>query len=801
MCFPRARSQFVRENNFVQNLGRAAGTTSLQSVRGFTTSLVPWGNGELIAKAIEQGNRLPGGGQHTKGCAQAAPPSTSSSKPASLRGGTTARGDAIGPGSDQEQEGAAGECPRFSLVTARVDRGNNTVLPTVRNTTTAREREAFTASLPTRVQVKLDQKFGKEINSRSQCFKSQANVRHILIPLYKSGFLERIPDWKSFAVAFHLVKMFLELWDEHRCIDPRRIQGFQPDWQRQTDIDDDRVRMATAALLHFDGDIADTTRWIGGPHVGAHRDVPGTILYLRGKIDDKTLNTLEQSWKHGVPKQCNAYEKEDSFRAYLAYGNHTTVNKEPGIARTTLIKDSKKGYVLLFDKRMVYFALNCHVTPIGLVGLDNKYKTPRPIFDSTFRPQPQFSGINDWTTKETEPPLHFGPSFGKYLVWLWNMRITYPTQEIFLGDDDISGAFRHQKYHPNLVGMHSCIMAGHLACSTGMTFGDNTSPSNFEPIADARRQLARYLWMQPDTVSETKKYLPTIQLAEPPTRDEIKNFTRAEADSINSGVMNEVGERLPPQFDHHVDDNIYADVGEYMMQTLCASVLALYRILGFPRDDVPDALSREKLCCVYTHERKTLGHWIDSRALTIGLMPEKRTMLIDILDDWISSVTSFTLREISSLHGSLESVTRYTTWARPLFFGTQNVIRHALIQRYHILKRTYNTKDREKALKRNLSKALEKRLCSLIAKEKAKLLWTSRTTIQMTNAIRASLVVIRNNLADDKKQWIRPIGFIIKRDPHIITLGDASGHGGGRILREFTLLVRHCVERPHTQEL
>ena len=777
MRFPRAQNRFVRGGNLVQNsLGYRKDHAVPPNAQGFTASIAAWGNnGELIAKAVQQGKGLPG--KHALVSGMTRPTRT---LPTSI---LSCAGDG---GTDQQQAEdtkADEECPRLSLVTARLaaqqGRNHQIILPTVKNSTTARERETFVVSLPTRVQVKLDQQFGKEIKSRSQCFKSQANLRHILIPLYKSRFLLRMTDWETFAAAFHLVKIFLELWDEHRDIDPSGVQGFQQDWESSMDISTDRVRMATAALLHFDGDIADTTRWIGGPHVGAHRDIPRTIQYLRGKIDNDTLDILEKSWKHGVPKQCNAYALEENFRAYLAYGNHATVTKEPDIARKTLIKDSKKGYVLLFDKRMVYFALNCHVTPIGLVGLDNKYKTPRPIFDSTFRPQPNFSGINDWTTKETEPPLHFGPSFGKYLVWLYNLRITYPTQEIFLGDDDISGAFRHQKYHPNLVGMHSCIMAGHLACSTGMTFGDNTSPSNFEPIADARRQLARYLWMQGDTISKTKKYLPAIQLAETPTRTEIDGFTRADRDSLNKGVMNESGKRLPPQFDHHVDDNIYADVGEHMMQTLCSSVLALYHILGFPKDTVPDALSRDKLCCVYTHTRKTLGHWIDSRAMTIGLVPEKRTMLKDILDDWISNRQSFTLREISSLHGSLESVTRYTTWARPLFFGTQNAIRHALIQRYHILNRTYKPDQRKEVLKKKLTASLEHRLGSLIAKEKAHLLWNSRKTIQMTNEIRASLVKIRNNLADDEKQWIRQIGFIIKRDPHIITLGDASGHGGG----------------------
>jgi hypothetical protein len=54
----------------------------------------------------------------------------------------------------------------------------------------------------------------------------------------------------------------------------------------------------------------------------------------------------------------------------------------------------------------------------------------------------------------------------------------------------------------------------------------------------------------------------------------------------------------------------------------------------------------------------------------------------------------FNLRDISSLHGSLESLTRYIKWARPLFFALQNAIRLELMRRYHTLKRWYGNSSR-----------------------------------------------------------------------------------------------------------
>ena len=130
---------------------------------------------------------------------------------------------------------------------------------------------------------------------------------------------------------------------------------------------------------------------------------------------------------------------------------------------------------------------------------------------------------------------------------------------------------------------------------------------------------------------------------------------------------------------------MFGDVGEHMLQVVSASALALWYVLGFPNDEItPNPLSMEKLNCKYTHQRKTLGHSFDTRAMVVTILPEKRDMMLTILQDWILNITDFTLRDISSLHSSLESMTRYILWARPMFFGVQNAIRQELRIRYHV---------------------------------------------------------------------------------------------------------------------
>ena len=131
------------------------------------------------------------------------------------------------------------------------------------------------------------------------------------------------------------------------------------------------------------------------------------------------------------------------------------------------------------------------------------------------------------------------------------------------------------------------------------------------------QQLAQHLWSQPDTISRVEKRLPSITTAPLPTADEIATFTPAARDTLNGGVLDEFGSRLPPQFDAHVDDSMYADVACHLRLTLCSSILALYIILGFP-GQIRDCVSWDKFQSKFSHQRKTVGWIIDSRDLTIS---------------------------------------------------------------------------------------------------------------------------------------------------------------------------------------
>jgi hypothetical protein len=669
----------------------------------------------------------------------------------------------------------------------------------LKNTIGKQEREAFVKDeLPTRISAMLDQKFGKE--NLSQCFLAEPCLRHVLAPLVTSSFLSP-SDLSNLQEALPEARTYASLLTEFRDVDFRPLKNYSPNWQGASTINASLVQMATAALLHFEGDAAALVRWIGGPHVGEHRNIPATIKFLSGKIDQHLVEDLRRIFTDGIPTVCNASASESNFQSFVAYGNHKTVSEDPAQTYKSLLKDHSRGYCLLFDERILPFVLNCHLTPGGLVNINHPYKPVRPIFDSTFRPDHQSFAINDWTSKTTEPDVIFARSFEKLLFWIYNMRITYPTAEIYGLDDDVSGAFRHTKYHPNLVAMHSYTRCGFLAMATGGTFGDNTTPSNWESIARSRQQLARYLWHEPDLLEQAAPYLPDLQFAPPPTAADIAQFAIAESDSLNPGILNSDGQRLPPQYDHHVDDNLYAEVADHTRRSVAASMLALFHILGFPEETrAPNPFSMEKFDANMSHLRKFVGHHIDTRRLIVGILPHKRVQAITLLSDWLTK-KDFDLRELAGLHGLLESLTRYMLWARPWFFAFQNAIRHEISRRYHVVKRFWDSSKKAHRLKAQIPKNLHHRLDAIIARDKAQLIWNSRVRISMTPHIRACVTFIHNHLADSTNLWEQPIGFLVKRVPHLISIGDASKLAGGahcaRLCFWFDVFwspkVRHAV--------
>jgi hypothetical protein len=649
--------------------------------------------------------------------------------------------------------------------------------------TRAQRDQGARDNLPSRVQVALNTPFGKD--SPSHSFTAAVQLRHVLLFVFKSDYLS-VRARRNLMRASLLARRLHWLCQRYGGLDFRALRDGVPANLTTPALVARLQGLVTACFLHYNFDTPTVVRYIGGQHTAAHRDVPAILLELRrANVDADVLADLERVFTVVSPAVCNAEATERNFRAFMEYGNHKTITEDIPKTQKALAKDIRRGYVLVMDPWLVFFVPNLHRTPLGMVDLSKIHKNPRPIFDSTFRPTSWAMAINDFTNKRTEPKIVFPKAWVFYLTWLWNLRITYPREELYLGDDDVSGAFRQVKYNPNLVAMHAFLVFGVLFMSTGQTFGDCTSPANWEPVARNRQKYAQYLWHQANTLGRALKHLPTLQFAATPSPRIVSTFVQATLDAFNPGVLDSTGSRLAPQYDHHADDCLYADVKEHYLLTVASSVLALYLLLGEPSGNHRDPVSWEKFEAKITHCRKAKGFMVDTRRMEVSIPMYKREQAIDLLATWLERAT-YTLLEAAELLGTLNNLSEICRWARPRYFALQQDVRRTLRARYVALA---NWRLRHAAqidsCQRELPESLLHRLEPLIGRKVASLLWRTRQTIPVTHFIHRELGYLHTYLANHKNRWAISIGHLVPRPPTFTTTGDASNQGGGAYCQDL----------------
>ena len=100
--------------------------------------------------------------------------------------------------------------------------------------------------------------------------------------------------------------------------------------------------------------------------------------------------------------------------------------------------------------------------------------------------------INMMLSQDTGPEIIYGSSFMKHVEIIWNLRITYPFLNLLLFDDDVKGAFRYDKCHPDTTSSFSFIVSNLMFIPLGGTFGSITSLANFELVARAKAHLTEF---------------------------------------------------------------------------------------------------------------------------------------------------------------------------------------------------------------------------------------------------------------------------------------------------------------------
>jgi hypothetical protein len=158
-------------------------------------------------------------------------------------------------------------------------------------------------------------------------FTSEYRFRHIIPFLYLGDFLDT-ESKENLEKASFLSQQFSELQTEYVSVDTDPIQGFEnyKDFQDGTELNKNRIHFHLAALLQHGCDVEKLVYYLGGPHVGANRNVPKILKDLRKGVQPTVLAEIKRVFKHGSPRKINAENTEKNLQDYYYYGNHESVN-------------------------------------------------------------------------------------------------------------------------------------------------------------------------------------------------------------------------------------------------------------------------------------------------------------------------------------------------------------------------------------------------------------------------------------------------------------------------------------------
>jgi hypothetical protein len=276
-----------------------------------------------------------------------------------------------------------------------------------------------------------------------------------------------------------------------------------------------------------------------------------------------------------------AHSSDSNYRQYLSYGNHRMLPAQLAQFDKVVIKESKRAYVILANRPLSLFTYNCHVTSYGVAV--KPAKKDRPFSDASFHPTETSVGVNDGTDKDDELPVEFQLSELRFLTEVYTYRISFPDEEVYIGDDDILSAFKHLLNNLYLVGMLAFIVAHHMGFNTAQTLGGTTSPPILRILSSGQKISS------PDTFTsnripraELPPTFPPLDMAPLPSHSDIHQFAQVYRDSKNPGIITDNGTITPPGYNHHVDDNMYCAIAPTLHQTVSASILSLYMLLGTP---------------------------------------------------------------------------------------------------------------------------------------------------------------------------------------------------------------------------
>jgi hypothetical protein len=93
--------------------------------------------------------------------------------------------------------------------------------------------------------------------------------------------------------------------------------------------------------------------------------------------------------------------------------------------------------------------------------------------------------LNHETSTDYETNIDFGKGKMNLLISIYNWRVSYPREMIYLALADITACFRFLRIFADVVGAIGYVAKGRYLVLTSHVFDSNTSASSWEPFRRA----------------------------------------------------------------------------------------------------------------------------------------------------------------------------------------------------------------------------------------------------------------------------------------------------------------------------
>lgn len=299
-------------------------------------------------------------------------------------------------------------------------------------------RPSWHADLPTHSEL-LRTPFGKP--SSNYGFTQEASFETSLFTILKSGYLDII-SFRNLCLTHPLIEHLASMIPTLAKVDFRSLREHDPNWAKITVIPSHANLRFLALLFHYDCHLSAAVRYLGGKYLGGHRDMNAILPKLRPHVDPATIAVFQRVMTTGCPAHFNAETTRSNALTYLRQGNSPSVSNHQPLVAAALLKEYRNNYAVPLPSWVARFLRHVFFTPIHI--LDKPGRAPRLVFDALKRHHPTSQSVNNMTSTHLgcEMECAYGDVLLRLLTRIWNLRITYPNQDIVLHCNDVKSCFR-----------------------------------------------------------------------------------------------------------------------------------------------------------------------------------------------------------------------------------------------------------------------------------------------------------------------------------------------------------------------